>query len=533
MKNVSILKKQLWLCLDKIKFLFLILLFIVSALLFIIAPLFINNVVQNVGKIDMKDILYVILLLAAGYVVQFLAVFLKNYIVQDFNSKAIPAIYQQVFRLSYDEYIELGATALQDLVYNASSSYVDFYLSVMPNLITNIIIILTTIGIAFTLNTLASFLMFITLPIYYFGFKILNNKLSELSVKLRNASSIAFRNINSVISQVDFIKQNPENKYILPIIKENIFKFEGTRKKVNYVANGASGLLSGITQIIQAITIIFLSSLALEDKRMFGTVVYVILILPYFSNAIRELSATNLGFASKDATDKILENLISKEVSEGIEDMPNKIETISLDIPALSIGNKLLLKDIDLTFKQGDIIGIIGESGKGKSTLLKLIPRFREIDTIKINGIDIRNFKRVEYLRKVSYYSQSIPIISDSIYNNLNFGRKPAEKQKYRELSFLDKFENLDEDIIENGANLSGGDKQRIALARYFTEEADLIVLDEPTSSLDNVTENLIIENIVKDSSEKIIFIITHNLDILKYCNKSYKIQDKRLVKEK
>lgn len=526
-KELKLQKKEMLKIVNKWGFALLLFLSLLSAILFVIAPITLNNVVENVGTIGAIDIVKVILLLAAGYLVEFISVFIKNGLIQQYHGRAAEILYADVFRLNYDKYIEEGPTAIRDLVWNAADAYAGLYFDVIPSLIVNIATIIVSIYISFTLNHIAALLMFITLPIHYFGFKLLNKKLAQLSVKLRQASSKSQSNIHSVVSQVDFIKQNSENENLLPMIKKNILESEGVRKKVNYVANGVSGLLIGLNQIIQSLTIVFLAALALKNKDAFGGVVYVMLVFPYFSNAIRGLSFTNLGIADVKAADEFLKTMIEYREEDGTLDMPSEIESINFDIDSVNIYDKNLLNNVHMSFKKGDIVGIKGESGTGKSTLVKLIPKFRSVEGIYINDIPIEKIKNEEYLKSISYYSQNTPIISDTIYNNLNFGRKPVQKSVYENLKFLSKFNNLDEMIIENGANLSGGDKQRIALSRYFVENAKIVILDEPTSSLDKETETEIMTAVLENNKDKIIFIISHNNDIMNYCNYIVEVKNK------
>lgn len=526
-KELKLQKKEMLKIVNKLGFAVLLFLSLLSAILFVIAPITLNSVVENVGTIGAGDIIKVILLLAAGYLVEFISVFIKNQLVQQYHGRASEILYADVFKLNYDKYIEDGPTAIRDLVWNAADAYAGLYFDVIPSLIVNIATIIVSIYISFTLNHIAALLMFITLPIHYFGFKLLNKKLAKLSVKLRQASSKSQSNIHSVVSQVDFIKQNSENENLLPMIKKNILESEGVRKKVNYVANGVSGLLIGLNQIIQSLTIVFLAALALKNKDAFGGVVYVMLVFPYFSNAIRGLSFTNLGIADVKAADEFLKTMIEYREEDGTLDMPSDVKSIRFDINSVDIYDKNLLNDIHMSFKKGDIVGIKGESGTGKSTLVKLIPKFRSVKGIYINDIPIEKIKNEEYLKNISYYSQNTPIISDTIYNNLNFGRKPVQKSVYENLKFLSKFNNLDEMIIENGANLSGGDKQRIALSRYFVENAQIVILDEPTSSLDKETETEIMTAVLENNKDKIIFIISHNNDIMNYCNYIVEVKNK------
>lgn len=127
-----------------------------------------------------------------------------------------------------------------------------------------------------------------------------------------------------------------------------------------------------------------------------------------------------------------------------------------------------------------------------------------------------------------------MPIITGSLYDNLNFGRKKLSKETYERLRFLDKFTTerdiFEPAILENGNNLSGGDKQKIALARMYTKDAEVLILDEPTSSLDETTEKTILDGIL-GTNDKIVFLITHRKENLKYCNKIYQIENKTMKK--
>ena len=190
---------------------------------------------------------------------------------------------------------------------------------------------------------------------------------------------------------------------------------------------------------------------------------------------------------------------------------------------------QILAENIHIEAKKGDIIGIIGESGCGKTTLMKSVMKFWEQNHgIKINGIPLEEYDNTDFRKKISYYSQNVPIITGGLYDSLvsakiretrkatsdwNFLRSSSKTEVWREGRFWKKRNNL-----------SGGDKQRIALARLYTEDAEILILDEPTSSLDSETERKILEPIFA-KRDKIIFLITHRQDNLKYCNKICKLK--------
>ncbi|WP_162265440.1 ATP-binding cassette domain-containing protein [Abyssisolibacter fermentans] len=150
----------------------------------------------------------------------------------------------------------------------------------------------------------------------------------------------------------------------------------------------------------------------------------------------------------------------------------------------------MLANNISGVFKKGDVVWIRGNSGCGKSTLVKLIPKFRTINRILVNNIDIRNITNKSIRKKIDYLSQDVPIIKGSLRDNLFFNKSynaELEKELINSKLLSSIFVNKDINtlITENGANLSGGEKQKIALARCIYNKSDVLILDEVTSNID------------------------------------------------
>lgn len=257
--------------------------------------------------------------------------------------------------------------------------------------------------------------------------------------------------------------------------------------------------------------------------------------MSYFLPAISNIVKVNLNLREVRASFEFLK-LVEEEQEETGTVSLDHINDIEISIDKLyTTDGILLIKDIQMEAHKGDVIGIVGESGCGKTTLMKSILKFWNQDAgIKMNQIPIAQIENQSLHRLVSFYSQNVPIITGSLYDNLNFGRKKLSKETYERLRFLDKFTTerdiFEPAILENGNNLSGGDKQRIALARMYTEDAEVLILDEPTSSLDETTEKTILDGIL-GTNDKIVFLITHRKENLKYCNKIYQIENKTMKK--
>lgn len=512
-------KKEMLKLVNIPSFILLLALCLLSAILFVIAPITLNTVIENVGRIGVYDILKVISILALGYIVDFISVFTKNQLVQDYHTKGSGLIYSDIFKLDYDKYINEGPTALRELAYNAVEAYASFYFDVIPNLLVNVVTIVVTIAVAWSFNYIAALFMLAIIPIHYFGFKALNKKLAKLSINLQSTSSESFKNINSLISQVDFIKQNAENENLLPAIEDNIYKSEGVRKKVNYVANGASGLLIGLNQIIQNLVIIFLAALALNDKNNFGSVIFVMLVFPYFSNAIRGLSFTNLGFANVKAADNFLKTLIDFKAKDGSKPMPAKIESIKFDIDKVNILDKNLLNNVKMEFKKGDIVGVMGESGTGKSTFARLLTK--ELDGYKgevtVYGQDLNEISEKSLFESVAVVPQEAMIFKDSLFNNITMydSSIKEDSDEYKEIIKKLNLEGLAKKEKEGTLDVlqaSGGEKERISIARAMIRKPKILILDEPTTGLDpdNARE---VKKIITNLDGVLRLVITHDYD--------------------
>ena len=194
------------------------------------------------------------------------------------------------------------------------------------------------------------------------------------------------------------------------------------------------------------------------------------------------------------------------------------------------IKEKKIFENFNYNIKKNKFIGILGKTGSGKSTLIELLTGliFPQKGSIKIDNIILNEENVLEWQKKIGYMPQTITILNDTIKSNIAFGEK-VEKineklvfdclEKVQLKNFcLDKPQGLNTIINEKGLNISGGEKQRIALARTLYFNPDIIVLDESTSSLDSFTEEKILQDIKKLKNKTIIFV-THKEKNLIYCD--------------
>jgi ATP-binding cassette subfamily B protein/subfamily B ATP-binding cassette protein MsbA len=200
------------------------------------------------------------------------------------------------------------------------------------------------------------------------------------------------------------------------------------------------------------------------------------------------------------------------------------------------------LRDISFEAKAGQIIGIVGPTGAGKSTLVSLLPRFYDPlkGRILLDGVDIRELTLKSLRRQISIVLQEPLLFSGSIAENIRYGRLDASADEIMAAAraanahdFIMRLpQQYDTMLGERGAAISGGERQRISVARAFLKNAPILVLDEPTSSVDSKTEAVILEALERLMVGRTTFMIAHRLSTLQSADQILVLNQGRLVEQ-
>ena len=199
-----------------------------------------------------------------------------------------------------------------------------------------------------------------------------------------------------------------------------------------------------------------------------------------------------------------------------------------------------VLRDINLTVKQGEMIGLVGHSGAGKSTLINLIMRLYDTDTgtITVNGNNIKDMAQGEYREKIGVVFQETFLFSGTVYDNIAYARKSAQQGEVIAAAkaanahdFIMKLPDGYNTVVgENGHNLSGGERQRISIARAVLRNPEILILDEATSALDPETESSIQDALAKLVKGRTTFAIAHRLATLRNADRLVVIEKGRIA---
>ncbi len=242
--------------------------------------------------------------------------------------------------------------------------------------------------------------------------------------------------------------------------------------------------------------------------------------------------------------DRVLDLLAEKPAVTPIED-GKTFDYQNLEVTDLSFsydGQTQILKDICMSAKKGEIIGIVGESGCGKSTFLKLLLRFWQKNSgeIAYNGTDIEEIDSESLLKNVTMVSQVTYLFDETIADNLRIAKPDAAQEEMEaacKMASVHDFimtlpEGYNTRVGALGDNLSAGEKQRLGLARAFLRGSDLILLDEPTSNVDSINEGIILKALRQQKNKKSIILVSHRESTMAVADRIYRVENGRMCEQ-
>lgn len=218
-----------------------------------------------------------------------------------------------------------------------------------------------------------------------------------------------------------------------------------------------------------------------------------------------------------------------------------EIETIEINHLTYCYGKKAnpALQDISIKIKQGEKIGIVGQVGSGKTTLMNILAGFYEVpkNTVKINGIEMQEYSQETIFQKIGYAMQKTIILDENIKNNIDLKQEKEETkiqtilQKAELLEDIEKMEEkLETPIGENGAKVSGGQKQRIQIARTLLETRNVNIFDDSLSALDVETEKKVLQAIIKEIKNNILIVVSNKISMMEQMDRVYLLIDGKII---
>ena len=416
------------------------------------------------------------------------------------------------------------------------------------NLFKDSLTLIGLLSVMFYQNWKLSLIAIIMIPLASLAAKTLGRRISKVSTQQMKKSGILTSYLIEVFKNHKLIKIFQKEEFEKQRANVYIYNLKEAQKKIALVHNRASPIMELLTGIMIAVLIFISAKLIFVNQLEVNNFFSFLAAMMLAYQPVRSLATLNIiiqqGISGGERVLPIIDdNKKIKDIKDAknliVENGNIKFENVRFNY---SDNKELTLKDINLDFSGGKMTALVGHSGAGKSTILNLIPRFYNISEgdIKIDNQSIYK-SSINSLRKhISLVSQDTTLFDDTIKNNIAYANSNANQKEIEEaakLSFSNEFiENLPDGyntvIGENGVRLSGGEKQRLSIARAILKKSKIILLDEATSSLDSETENKIQKAINFLTKGRTTIVIAHRLSTILNSNKIYVIDKGKVIGE-
>ena len=408
---------------------------------------------------------------------------------------------------------------------------------------------LTLIGlliVMFTQNWKLSLIALIMIPLASITAKKLGKRMGKVATEAQERSGDLnkylidlFKNHKIIkIFQRENFENERSNKFVEELKKKSV--------KIATVLIRATPVMEVLTGTMIGVLIFYSGKLIMSDQLSINNFFSFLAAMMLAYQPVKSLATINVGVGQGlSAAKRILPIIdIKNEIQSNSESKDLDLVNGTIDFKNIKFNysgdkNKIVLNNINLSVNGGKTTALVGHSGSGKSTLLNLIPRIYDPKSgeISIDNQNIKNVNLSSLRKQISIVDQNITLFDDTVYNNIKYASPEASDDEIYESAklsmcseFIDKLENKFETIIgENGVKLSGGEKQRLSIARAFLKNSPIILLDEATSSLDSETEEKIQKALEALTLNKTTVVIAHRLSTILNADNIY-VMDKGCV---
>ena len=334
-------------------------------------------------------------------------------------------------------------------------------------------------------------------------------------------------------------EQMSERSKNLAGMQESLSKMEGSQRSfTNMVILLASFGMLALTIWLYAKGEMGFEGILTCTIAMMGSFGPVV-ALSSLSNNLNQTLASGERVLSLLEETPLVEEIPGDVETSGAESMEHGFTGAEAENVTFAYGEEVILDNYSLKLQSGKITGIHGASGSGKSTLLKLLMRFWDVQdgSVSVDGTDVRKIP-TKYLRDMeSYVTQETHLFHDSIANNIAIAKPGASREEIMEAAkkasihdfIMTLPKGYDTEVGELGDTLSGGEKQRIGIARAFLHECPLILLDEPTSNLDSLNEGIILKSLKESAKKKTVVLVSHRVSTMNVADVVYEMENGRI----
>ena len=420
-----------------------------------------------------------------------------------------------------------------------------YYAHQLPSLVSTLLLILSLLFFMFRMNVVLALL---TLTAIAVGLMI------QVSIMVKIVKSGGLEENFKILDRIN----SATNEYVKGMLEVKIFgnstsSFQNYENAVNQYRQFTETMTARIRPGFVAFRVVILSVATFlvpagillltkkpNDMATMRTVLFFWIVAPAMSVPCLKLRDFAEGMnLLEDVVQRVWDVLVEKELAEGKYTEKLKNYDIIFEKVCFSYEKEQVLKDISFIAKQGELTALVGASGAGKSTIGALIPRFYEPTdgVIKLGGVNIQEMPSNALMENISFVFQDNDLLSGTIFQNIAMAKKGCSKEEVVEAAkkarchdFIMQLENGYETILGKGNTLSGGEKQRIAVARAMLKDAPVLILDEATSYADSKNEYLMQEALAELVKDKTVIMIAHRLGTIKNAQQILVLSEGQIV---
>ena len=420
-----------------------------------------------------------------------------------------------------------------------------YYAHQLPSLVSTLLLILSLLFFMFRMNVVFALLSLTAIVV---GLMI------QVSIMVKIVKSGGLEENFKILDRInsatnEYVKGMPEVK----IFGNSTSSFQNYENAVNQYRQFTETMTARIRPGFVAFRVVLLSVATFlvpagillltkkpNDMATMRTVLFFWIVAPAMSVPCLKLRDFAEGMnLLEDVVQRVWDVLVEKELAEGKYTEKLKNYDIIFEKVCFSYEKEQVLKDISFIAKQGELTALVGASGAGKSTIGALIPRFYEPTdgVIKLGGVNIQEMPSNALMENISFVFQDNDLLSGTIFQNIAMAKKGCSKEEVIEAAkkarchdFIMKLEKGYETILGKGNTLSGGEKQRIAVARAMLKDAPVLILDEATSYADSKNECLFQEALAELVKDKTVIMIAHRLGTIKNAQQILVLSEGQIV---
>ena len=533
---------------------------VISTLFSIIAPLLIgnattiiyngiNNIMHHTGSIDFTSLINLLIIVIILYVISSAFTYLQSYFIVEISTRISynlrEKMMEKITHLAMDKLDENKRGDILSRITNDVDSLQNGITQAFLQMLSAIITIIGVFIMMLSINLWMTLATILLVPIAFLVISFITKHSQSYFLKQLVFKGSLNAQIEETFTGHDIIRAfNQESKSIEKFNRDNDMWFDQEWKS-QFFSSLNGPLMNFISNFAYVVIAILGAIFVLQKAIAVGDILAFFQYVQNFTRPIQQITRVmNLIQTAMAASERIFEFLeIEDEENPSAKQITEIRDSISFE--NVSFGytpNEKIIKNLTFDVKKGEKIAIVGETGAGKTTIVKLLMRFYDIDKgeIKIDGVNIEEYDKNSLRSLIGMVLQDSWLFSDTIENNIRYGNLKATTEEVIDASkqvHADNFikqlsDGYDTELNEDSDNISHGQKQLLTIARTILSKKQILILDEATSSVDTRTEKLIQMAMDKLMENRTSFIIAHRLSTVKNADNIIVIENGKIIEQ-